>query len=29
MVQDANAGKLDALASRAREHRRAGRMTEI
>lgn len=29
MVQDPNAGKLDALASRTREHRRAGWMTEI
>jgi hypothetical protein len=27
--QDAMAGKLDALANRAREQRRAGRMTEI
>ncbi len=27
--QDAQAGKLDVLANRAREQRRAGRMTEI
>lgn len=27
--RDATTGKLDALANRAREHRKAGRMTDI
>lgn len=29
MANDAELGKLDILANRAREHRRAGRMTDI
>ena len=29
LANDAESGKLDILANRAREHRRAGRMTEI